>query len=100
MVSDIVVRLMGKGHSLDEALEIALCQKREADILKGEMVWTSQGDLKCPICRKYSKIYSSGYRTAQILRLHCKFHGILYKTPEHEYWRTIVEIRGDLVASK
>lgn len=47
--------------------------------MKGKQVWQYQGDMRCPICGRYSQVHMKGKKDPTY-RLNCKAHGIFYKT--------------------
>lgn len=92
-----IMELMACGLSMAEAIEEVLAKKNDIKIAKKNGIsWYYQGDLRCPVCGKYSKLWTNGWRDNMSMRLECIHHGTFYKTPQKQYWRTQeqVDVQG------
>jgi hypothetical protein len=89
-----IMELMeSEGLSLEQAINKVLEKRTEERIAKEVITtWTYQGDLRCPECNRYSKVFTTGSKYSKSYRLDCPRHGSFYKTPEHQYWRSKAEI--------
>jgi hypothetical protein len=61
-----------------------------------------QGDLRCPVCGKYSTVWTHGYWDSTTIKIKCDKHGVFIKTPEKKYWRSEeqVEAEAEIAATK
>ncbi len=72
-----VEELMSQGYSLQQALD-TLLKEHKMDKAEKTTKWTYRGDLKCPLCGKYTKLYTSG----KTMKLTCSRHGLFIKVED------------------
>jgi len=82
--------LLDIGFTLQQALEKLAKEAPNVDKTSGrpKEVWTYQGDHRCPICGKYSKLYTKGQKGKEEMRLTCSKHGVMIKKLG-EVWKSI-----------
>lgn len=74
--------LLSMGLSKVEAIELIIVEANEEKVKKMKSTkWVYKGDIKCPICSRYSKMYTTGTCTNPTMKITCKSHGILIKVP-------------------
>jgi len=98
------MELMLKGMPMSEAMKQAfeelmkesLEAKHTGDLERPTETWTYKGDLRCPVCSKYSKVWTKGSRESVSYKLECHKHGLFFRTPERNYWRSEATIQQDV----
>lgn len=82
--ADTIRELMSNGATLEEALRASFEQalRRKVQI----KTWTYQGDMICPVCRRYSKTSTTGRGQLMTLKLTCHSHGLFVKTIGDRVW--------------
>lgn len=72
--------LLDMGFNLQQALEkLAQSAPKVKVVQKPKNVWTYQGDCRCPICGKYSKLHTKGRKGQETMKLACTKHGVMTK---------------------